>query len=99
MKMRGRKPGWSLLAIPDGAEGTAKQMDWLAQHPRYRHLLNRMVLIINHIRPASHRRDRMDTGALVTTLALRAGISDGRAAHCRGYRRAQERGQESGGRR
>ena len=60
-------------ANPDGAEGAAKQMDWLAYHPRYRHVLNRMVLVINHIRPASHRRDRKDTDALVNTLVERFG--------------------------
>jgi len=60
-------------ANPDGAEGAAKQMDWLAYHPRYRHVLNRMVLVINHIRPPSHRRDRKDTDALVTILVERFG--------------------------
>jgi MinD-like ATPase involved in chromosome partitioning or flagellar assembly len=60
-------------AMPDGAEGAAKQMDWLAHHPRYRHVLTRMVLVINHIRPASHRRDRKDTDALVTILVERFG--------------------------
>ena len=60
-------------ASPDGAEGAAKQMDWLAHHPRYRHVLNRMVLVINHIRPASHRRDRKDTDALITILVERFG--------------------------
>jgi MinD-like ATPase involved in chromosome partitioning or flagellar assembly len=60
-------------AMPDGAEGAAKQMDWLAHHPRYRHVLNRMVLVINHIRPASHRRDRKDTDALIDILVERFG--------------------------
>jgi MinD-like ATPase involved in chromosome partitioning or flagellar assembly len=60
-------------ANPDGAEGAAKQMDWLAHHARYRHVLNRMVLVINHIRPPSHRRDRKDTDALVTILVERFG--------------------------
>jgi MinD-like ATPase involved in chromosome partitioning or flagellar assembly len=60
-------------ANPDGAEGAAKQMDWLAHHPRYRHVLNRMVLVINHIRPPSHRRDRKDTDALINILVERFG--------------------------
>ena len=54
-------------AMPDGAEGAAKQMDWLGNHPRYRHVFDRMVLVINHIRPPSGRRDRKATDDLVAT--------------------------------
>jgi MinD-like ATPase involved in chromosome partitioning or flagellar assembly len=60
-------------AIPDGAEGAAKQLDWLAHSPRYRHVLNRVVLVINHIRPPSGRRDRKAADALVATLVERFG--------------------------
>lgn len=60
-------------AIPDGAEGAAKQMDWLAGQPKYRHLLDRMVLVINHIRTQDRRSDRKATQHLVTTLVERFG--------------------------
>jgi MinD-like ATPase involved in chromosome partitioning or flagellar assembly len=60
-------------AMPDGAEGAAKQMDWLSNHPRYRHVLDRMVLVINHIRAPWGRRDRKATDNLVATLVERFG--------------------------
>lgn len=60
-------------AIPDGAEGAAKQMDWLSNHPSHRHVLSRMVLVINHIRQPSGRKDRKETDKLVSTLVERFG--------------------------
>jgi MinD-like ATPase involved in chromosome partitioning or flagellar assembly len=60
-------------AVPDGAEGAAKQMDWLSNHPRHRQVLSRMVLVINHIRGYDGRKDRKATEKLVDTLTERFG--------------------------
>ncbi|WP_160110982.1 MinD/ParA family ATP-binding protein [Mycolicibacterium houstonense] len=60
-------------AVPDGAEGAAKQIDWLSHHPRHRKLLDRMVLIVNHIRPASSGSDRKSTASLVEIIQERFG--------------------------
>ncbi|WP_067856851.1 MinD/ParA family protein [Mycolicibacterium wolinskyi] len=60
-------------AVPDGAEGAAKQIDWLSHHPRYRALLDRMVLVINHVRPATGGRDRKNTASLVEIIEERFG--------------------------
>ncbi|MGV7254563.1 MinD/ParA family ATP-binding protein [Mycobacterium kansasii] len=59
-------------AVPDGAEGAAKQMDWL-QEAGYRQLASRMVLVINHIRGHTSRKDRKQSRRLVATLVERFG--------------------------
>ncbi len=59
-------------AVPDGAEGAAKVMDWLSEMG-YRQLASRMLVVINHIRPYSSRRDKKQSGQLVATLVERFG--------------------------
>jgi MinD-like ATPase involved in chromosome partitioning or flagellar assembly len=60
-------------AVPDGAEGAAKQIDWLSHHRRYRSLMDRMVLVINHVRPPSSGWDRKNTASLVEIIKERFG--------------------------
>jgi MinD-like ATPase involved in chromosome partitioning or flagellar assembly len=60
-------------AASEGAHGAAKQIDWLDHHPRYRPLIDRIVLVINHIRPASSGWDRKNTARLVEVIQERYG--------------------------
>lgn len=57
-------------AVPDGAEGAAKQIDWLADVGN-RHLMSRLVLVINHIRGQTSRKDKKQSEQLVATLVER----------------------------
>ncbi|MGH3556040.1 MAG: MinD/ParA family ATP-binding protein [Mycobacterium sp.] len=57
-------------AVPDGAEGAAKQIDWLGDCG-YRPLVSRLVLVINHIRGHTSRKDRKKSDQLVATLVER----------------------------
>ena len=59
-------------AVPDGAEGAAKAMDWLAEMG-YRQVASRMLVVINHIRPFSSHRDKKQSDQLVATLVERFG--------------------------
>jgi MinD-like ATPase involved in chromosome partitioning or flagellar assembly len=59
-------------AGPDGAEGAAKVMSWLSE-TGYSQLGSRMVLVINHIRGYTSRRDRKQSERLVATLVERFG--------------------------
>ena len=59
-------------AVPDGAEGAAGQMDWLGE-AGYHQLMSRLVLVINHIRGYTSRKDRRETEKLVATLVERFG--------------------------
>ncbi|HUO40474.1 MAG TPA: MinD/ParA family protein, partial [Mycobacterium sp.] len=59
-------------AVPDGAEGAAKVMDWLSEMG-YRHLTSRMLVVINQIRPYFGRRDQRQSRQLVATLVERFG--------------------------
>ena len=54
-------------AVPDGAEGASTNFEWL-RDGGYEHLLSRAVLVINHIRAASSRKERKTTARLVETL-------------------------------
>lgn len=58
-------------AIPESAEGAGKEIDWLCNHPRYRSLMNRMVLVINHDRLAVNRKHRKQIDSFVTAVAER----------------------------
>jgi MinD-like ATPase involved in chromosome partitioning or flagellar assembly len=64
-------------AVPDGAEGAARVMDWLSEMG-YRQLASRMVVVVNHIRPFSSRRDKKQSRQLVDTLLERFGDWVGR---------------------
>ena len=57
-------------AVPDGAEGAAKQIDWMVDHG-YRPLVSRLVLVINHIRGHTSRKDKKQSDQLVATLVER----------------------------
>ncbi|MCW2687531.1 MAG: ATPase involved in chromosome partitioning [Mycobacterium sp.] len=57
-------------AVPDGAEGADKVMRWLSESG-YRQLGSRMVLVVNHIRGYTSRRDRKESERLVATLVER----------------------------
>lgn len=54
-------------AVPDGAVGANTNFEWL-QQAGYQQLLSRMVLVINHIRGSTSRRERRGTRQLVETL-------------------------------
>lgn len=54
-------------AVPDGAEGASSNLEWLRDHG-YGDLLSRLLLIVNHIRPAAGRKDRKATARLVDAL-------------------------------
>ncbi|WP_449561090.1 MinD/ParA family ATP-binding protein [Mycolicibacterium mageritense] len=59
-------------AIPESAEGAAKEIDWLCNHPDYRPLVaNRLVLIINHDRLPVNRKHRKQIEHFVTAVAER----------------------------
>lgn len=57
-------------AAPDGAEGAAKQIDWLTSRG-YHQLVSRLVLVINHIRGHTSRKNTKQSEQLVTTLVDR----------------------------
>lgn len=57
-------------AVPDGAEGAAKQIDWLTDSG-YQPLVSRLVLVIDHIRGHTSRKDRKKSDQLVATLVER----------------------------
>lgn len=57
-------------AVPDGAEGAAKQIDWMGDR-RYRSLVSRLILVINHIRGHTNRKDKKQSEQLVATLVER----------------------------
>nr|VTP02295.1 CobQ/CobB/MinD/ParA nucleotide binding domain protein [Mycobacterium riyadhense] len=54
-------------AVPDGAVGASTNFEWLHQ-AGYQQLLSRMVLVLNHIRSSTSRRDKKATRQLVATL-------------------------------
>lgn len=58
-------------AIPESAEGAGKEIDWLCNHPHYRSLMNRMVLVINHDRLPVNRKHRKQIESFVTAVAER----------------------------
>ncbi|WP_454561753.1 MinD/ParA family ATP-binding protein [Mycobacterium haemophilum] len=57
-------------AAPDGAEGAAKQIDWMADQG-YHPLMSRLMLVINHIRGHTRRKDKQQSERLVATLVER----------------------------
>lgn len=57
-------------AVPDGAEGAAKQIDWMSDRG-YRPLVSRLILVINHIRGHTSRKDKKQSDQLVATLVER----------------------------
>jgi MinD-like ATPase involved in chromosome partitioning or flagellar assembly len=57
-------------AVPDGAEGAAKQIDWLGDRG-YHALVSRLVLVIDHIRGHTSRKDKKQSDQLVATLVER----------------------------
>lgn len=57
-------------AVPDGAEGAAKLIDWLGDRG-YHPLVSRLVLVIDHIRGHTSRKDKKQSDQLVAMLVER----------------------------
>ncbi|NOQ62314.1 AAA family ATPase [Mycolicibacterium fortuitum] len=58
-------------AIPESVEGAGKEIDWLYNHPDYRSLMSRMVLIINHDRLPVNSKHRKQIRAFVDAVTER----------------------------
>ncbi len=54
-------------AVPDGAVGASTNLEWLHQSG-YQQLLSRMVLVFNHIRGSTSRKDKKAARQLVAAL-------------------------------
>lgn len=57
-------------AVPDGAHGAAKQIDWIGDCD-YRPLMSRLILVINRIRGHTSRKDKKESDQLVAMLVER----------------------------